>query len=319
MKPRFTIAPPRPPAPAASGAPSGALLAQLPALIAVADHRSFTAAARALGVSTSAVSQTIARLEASLATPLVVRTTRSVNLSDAGARLVGELRPALAATAAALHGTRQPSRAVTGLLRLNVPRLAIYVVGGRLVPAYLRGHPEVAVEVMVEDRNADIVAEGFDAGVRLHEAVARDMISVRLTSQIRFVVVGAPSYFAARGIPASPRELVDHACLGWRSMTTGRLYAWEFERRGKKLEVAVTGPLITNDIDVMRDLACAGIGLAYISEDQAAADLAAGRLMRVLDAYLPPIAGLYLYYPRASRAVPRLAAFVASARAATHG
>jgi DNA-binding transcriptional LysR family regulator len=305
LKPSFTI--------------TGALLAQLPTLVAVADHRSFTAAARALGVSTSAVSQTIARLEASIGAPLVVRTTRSVNLTDAGTRLVGELRPALAATTAAVLATRERRRTLTGTLRLNIPRLALPLVTGRLVPAYLRAHPEITVEVTVEDRNADIVAEGFDAGVRLHEAVERDMISLPLTRSIRFVVVGAPSYLAARGTPTRPRDLGDHACLGWRSMTSGRLYAWELEHRGRTIEVAVTGPVITNDIDVIRDLACAGFGLAYVSEGQVAADVAAKRLVRVLDAYLPPIAGLYLYYPRAARTVPTLAAFVACAKAISAG
>jgi DNA-binding transcriptional LysR family regulator len=150
-------------------------------------------------------------------------------------------------------------------------------------------------------------------GVRV--TVVPPVISLQLTRSMRFVVVAAPAYLAARGTPTRPRDLVDHACLGWRSMTSGRLYDWELEHRGRTIEVAVTGPVITNDIDVIRNLACAGFGLAYISEDHAAADLAARRLVRVLEPYLPPSAGLYLYYPRAARTVPTLAAFVACAKA----
>ena len=290
-------------------------LGQLPALLAVAEHKSFTRAARDLGVSTSAISQIIGRLEAALGTPLVVRTTRSVNLTDAGERLVADARPAITAASAALTATRARSRELTGMLRLNVPRLAYQAVLGRVVPAYLRAHPQMKVEVTVEDRYVDIVAGGFDAGVRLHESVERDMVSVRLTAELRFLVIGSPRYFAKHGTPKHPRELVDHACLAWRSLTSGAIYAWEFERGGKALEVAVSGPVISNDTQVLRDAAIADLGLTYLPELEVRPDLDDGRLVSVLDPWLPPVAGLYLYYPRAARTVPKLAAFVAVARA----
>lgn len=290
-----------------------AALGQLPVLLAVAEHRSFTRAAHALGVSTSAVSQTIARLEAAVATPLVVRTTRSVNLTEAGERLVAEARPAIATASAALAATRARTGEPTGLLRLNVPQLA-YKLLEDLVPRYLRAHPQMQVDITVDNRSVDIVAGGFDAGIRLREGLDRDMISLRVTGPLRFLVVASPRYLAARGTPRHPRDLVDHACLAWRSLTTGIVYPWQFERAGKALEVAVRGPVISNDTDVLRDAALADLGLSFLPEADARAAIAAGRLVSVLEPWLPAEDGLHLYYPRAARTVPKLAAFVECVR-----
>lgn len=291
------------------------VLGQLPVFLAVAEHKSFTRAAKRLGVSPSAVSQAIARLERELGVTLVLRTTRSVNLSDVGARLADQARPLLGALDVALE-TLARSDAPRGVLRLNVPRLACQVVLAPLLATYCRQFPEMRVDVAVEDRNVDIVRHGFDAGIRLQEAIEKDMISVRLTPPIRFVVVGSKRYFAARGRPKHPRELVEHACIGWRSPTTGELYRWEFERRGRALEVDVDGPITANDGELLVACAEQGLGLCYVAEHELGTRREAGKLETVLDAFCPVVPGLFLYHPRAAQRVPKLAAFIEIARAA---
>src|SRR5438128_3034972 len=203
---------------------------QLQAFLAVARRRSFSGAARDLGVSRSAVSQAVRQLEEQLHVVLLVRTTRSVSLTDPGKRLVEGAGPALGQALATLtEVSAQPGETV-GRVRLSVPRVALPSVIAPVLPAFRAHHPRIEVELAVEDRLVDIVAEGYDAGVRLSEIIERDMVQIRLTDAFRYVVVGAPSYFAGRGTPDRPEDLLSHECITFRSHTTGALYTWELER-----------------------------------------------------------------------------------------
>jgi len=288
-----------------------AALAQVPVFVAVAGRRSFTAGARAVGMSPSAASQAVARLEQALGAALLVRTTRSVSLTDAGSRLLAEAGPALSTAFAALEAVRAARDAPSGVLRLNVPRVTCRVALPRILAEFARRYPAVRAEVVVDDRRIDIVEGGFDAGIRSREAIQKDMIRVRLSPPLRMAVVGSQRYFAARGRPRHPRELVKHACLGWRLPSGDGEYRWEFSERGRAIEVAVSGPVFTNDVDFL--LACAeqDLGLAFVAEPEAMRQLAAGRLEKVLDEYSAELAGLFLYFPRAARDLPKLRAFVA--------
>lgn len=294
------------------GAPA---LAQLPVFLAVAEHRSFTAAARSLRMSTSAVSQAVLKLEKELGVVLLVRTTRSVSMTDAGTRLVAEAAPGLRAVSEALASARTNRDVPTGTLRLNVPRIASRVGLPAVLREYARRYPEVRTEVVVDDRRIDLVEHGFDAGVRSRAAIQKDMIRVQLTPAIRFAVVGSKRYFAAHGRPKHPRDLVDHACLGWRSLRGESEYRWELVDRGKPLEVAVSGPVFSNDTELLVACAAHDLGLAFVVEAEADRDIAAGRLETVLDDYVTGSPGLFLYYPRAARSVPKLRAFADCARA----
>jgi DNA-binding transcriptional LysR family regulator len=291
-----------------------AALAQVPVFVAVAERRSFTAGARALGMSPSAASQAVARLEQALGAALLLRTTRSVSLTDAGSRLLAEAAPALATAFAALEAVRGARDAPSGVLRLNVPRVTCRVALPRLLAEFARRYPAVRCEVVVDDRRVDIVDAGFDAGIRLKEAIQKDMIRVRLTPPLRMAVVGSKRYLAARGRPRHPRELVAHACLGWRLPSGDGEYRWEFSERGRSIEVAVSGPVFTNDVDFL--IACAeqDLGLAFVAEPEVSRDIAAGCLEEVLHEYSAELAGLFLYFPRAARDVPKLRAFVACAK-----
>lgn len=285
----------------------------MPVFLEVAERRSFSGAARALGLSVSAVSQAVTRLEDEVGTSLLVRTTRSVNVTEAGARLVTDVGPAVAAASAALSTLKETRSEPAGVLRLNVPRIACGILQP-ILAKYARTYPSVRIDVFVDNRNVDIVAEGFDAGVRLREAIQKDMITVRLTGPVRFVVVASKRYLAQHGRPSHPRELVRHDCLAWRSPTTGELWRWEFEHRGRDIEIAVDGPVRSNDADLLATCAEDHLGIAYLDEHVVRSQLAAGKLERVLEEFCPEVPGLFLYYPRALRKVPKLAAFVACAR-----
>lgn len=293
----------------------GSAFAQLPVFMAVAELRSFTAAARRLRLSTSATSQAIARLETELGVTLLNRTTRSVNVTDAGARLLDEVAPALRAASAALVNAKVEPQGLSGSLRLNVPRIACRVGLPSLLAEYSRRHPAVRVEVEVEDRQVDIVKGGFDAGIRARSSIHKDMVEVRLTPPIRFAVVGSRRYFASHPKPKHPRDLVHHACLGWRSLAGGSEYRWEFNDKGRDLEVAVRGPLLSNDTELL--LACAkrDLGLAFVVDAEARRDVETGALETALDDYATHVDGLFLYFPTSARSVPKLRAFVECARA----
>ena len=287
---------------------------QLQAFLTVARLRSFSGAARELGVTRSAVSQAVRQLEDELHVVLLTRTTRSVSLTEAGRRLVESAGPALGQVLTALtEASARPGEAV-GRLRLSVPRTAVPFVIDPVLPAFRARHPRVEVEVVVEERFVDIVAEGYDAGVRLTEAIERDMVQVRLTDGFRFVVVAAPSYLERHGIPERPEDLLRHECLTFRSQTTGALYAWELERGRKSWRIPVRGGVVTNDHLVCVSLAVQGVGLAYAFEPAVKEHLDSGRLQRVLEAYAASVPGYFLYFPsRAQRSAP-LRLFVEAAK-----
>jgi DNA-binding transcriptional LysR family regulator len=274
---------------------------QLQAFLVVARLRSFSDAARELGVSRSAVSQSVRQLEEHLKIVLLARTTRSVSLTEAGKRLVDGAGPALRQAVAALGEVAAQPGETVGRLRLSVPRAAVPFVVDPVLPELRARHPRIEVEVDVEDRLVDIVAEGYDAGVRLTEAIERDMVQVRLTDPFRFAVVGSPDYLARRGTPQRPEDLLRHECLTFRSRTTGALYAWELERGRRTWRVPVRGGVVSNDIALTISLAERGLGLAYAFEPRVAEQLRSGRLQLVLEPYAATVPGFFLYFPRASR------------------
>jgi DNA-binding transcriptional LysR family regulator len=287
---------------------------QLQAFLAVARHRSFAAAARELGVSRSAVSQAVQQLEEQLRVVLLIRTTRSVSLTDAGRRLVEGAGPAVGQALATLtEVSAQPGETV-GRLRLSVPHSAVPFVITPVLPKFRARHPRIEVEIAVEDRLVDIVAEGYDAGVRLSETIQRDMVQVRLTDAFRFVVVGAPDYLARNGTPQRPEDLLRHECITFRSRTTGALYAWELERGRRNFRVPVRGGVVSDDAALNVSLAERGLGLAYAFEPLVVEQLRSGRLKRVLEPYAPTVPGFFLYFvSRAQRSAP-LRLFVEAAK-----
>lgn len=284
------------------------------AFVAVAEHRSFSAAARALGLTPSALSQAVRGVEARLGVPLMVRTTRSVSLTDAGRRLLDRLAPSLREVRSALDEASESVDVVQGTLRLSLGRLTVPIVLEPVLAPLLEAHPGLSVEVAVDDRFVDIVAEGFDAGVRLSESIQPDLTTVRLTPPFRLLVAGAPSYFARHGRPERPRDLLDHDCINYRMASTGAFYAWEFERHGREQQIAVRGRVACNDGALMITAALAGRGLVYVHEQAIAAHVARGDLETVLTAYAVTVPGFFLYFPRRGGQQPKLRAFIDTAR-----
>jgi DNA-binding transcriptional LysR family regulator len=286
----------------------------LSSFIAVARLRSFAAAARHLGVSTSALSQSVRHLEARLGVTLLTRTSRTVALTDAGQRLLEHAGAAVDQALESLKTVSARPGEVTGRVRLSVPSPAVTLILARLLPRFVERHPSVEVEVQVENRFVNIVAEGLDAGIRLSEAIERDMVQVRLTDPGRFVVAGAPSYLARRGTPEKPPDLLQHDCICIRASTGGARYAWEFERGKKSWRVPVQGSVATNDPELMRLLAVAGVGLLYAFEAQIADELRRGALRLVLEQHAAAVPGFFLYFPSRAQVSPALRAFVDVAR-----
>jgi DNA-binding transcriptional LysR family regulator len=287
---------------------------QLQSFLAVARQRSFSGAARELGVSRSAVSQAVRQLEEQLHVVLLARTTRSVALTDAGRRLVDGAGPSLGQVIAALtEVSAQPGETV-GRLRLSVPRAAVPFVLDPVLPAFRARHPRIEVEVVLDGRLVDIVAEGYDAGVRLSESIERDMVQVRLTDPFRFVVVGAPAYLARHGSPERPEDLLRHECITFRSQTTGALYAWELQRGRRNWRVPVRGGVVVSDGRLSVSLAEQGVGLAYAFEPIVLEQLRSGRLQRVLERYSPTFSGFFLYFPSVARRSAALRLFVEVAK-----
>jgi DNA-binding transcriptional LysR family regulator len=287
---------------------------QLQAFLVVARLCSFSSAARELGVSRSAVSQSIRQLEQQLRVVLLTRTTRSVALTEAGKQLLDNAGPALRQAVAALTQVSARPGEVVGRVRLSVPRLAVPFVIVPVLPTFRERHPRVEVEVVSDERFVDIVAEGYDAGIRLSESIERDMVQVRLTAPFRFVVVGSPSYLARHGAPERPEQLLQHECITFRSSTTGNLYAWELERGRRNWRVPVRGGVVTSDNHLGVLLAERGAGLAYALEPAVAEQLQSGRLVLVLEAYAPTVPGFFLYYPSRAQSSPALRLFVDTAR-----
>ncbi|GGA89979.1 LysR family transcriptional regulator [Brucella endophytica] len=283
-------------------------LSQLAVLASVAAHGSFRAAARELQIAPSAVSHAVAALEESLGVALLARTTRSVAPTEAGRRLLERLSPALSEIDLALSAAVDMKDTLSGTLRLSVPRLAYLMLAPRL-GAFCEAYPDVVLDICVEDHFVDIVADGFDAGLRLNESLERDMIAVRFGPELCGAVVSAPSYFERHGIPKHPADLTCHRCVRHR-FASGRVYRWELEKGDESFEVAVDGPLIVNDDRLALEMALQGAALAFMLDIQVAEAIADGRLVRVLQDWCPPFPGLYLYYPSRRRMRPVLRAFI---------
>jgi len=265
-------------------------------------------------VTRSAVSLAVRSLERRLGVPLFIRTTRSVGLTEAGARLQARCRPLVEELGASLDDVADLGREPSGTLRLNVPRVAIPAVIEPVLAAFARAHPRIVVEIFAEDGFADLARGGFDAGVRLGDQVDKDMVAVRLTPPFAWTVVGAPAYLAERGRPRRPEELRDHDCINYRFTTSGGLYRWEFLRDGRPESVAVSGRVVVNDTATKLRAASDGLGLAYDIAPMCAAHVAEGRLEPVLAEYCPASPGFFLYYPDRAQVMPKLRAFIDFAR-----
>jgi len=280
------------------------------AFIAVAEEGSFTRAAAKLGLSQSALSYNVRMLEERLGLRLIARTTRSLSLTDIGEKLLRSLSPALDhidAEIAALTALRnKPAGTIRVTTFRHAARMVLWPALAKLLPDY----PDIVVEISVSEGLIDIVADRFDAGIRLGEQVQKDMVAVRVSPDIRMAVVGSPSYFADRTIPKTPRDLSEHNCVSYRQTTGGGLYAWEFEKGGRELKVRVEGQLVFNTLDLRLKAALAGLGLAYLPEEQARAQLESGQLIRVLADWLPPFPGYHLYYPSRRQPTPAFAALL---------
>jgi DNA-binding transcriptional LysR family regulator len=286
----------------------------LNAFLEVARRRNFTAAAAELGVSASALSQSVRQLEERLGVALLTRTSRSVALTDAGRRLLENAGPGVDQALEALKTASARPGEVTGKVRLSVPSIAVPFIIKPLLPRLLARHPKMEVEVNVQNRFVDIVAEGLDAGIRMDESIERDMVQVRLYGAGRFVVVASPAYLERKGTPETPKDLLTHDCICIRSETTGGHYQWELERGKQSWRIPVRGPIATNNGELIRDMAEAGMGLAYLFEPSVEAELRQGALRVVLEPYAAHVSGLFLYFPSRAQVSPALRAFVDGAR-----
>jgi DNA-binding transcriptional LysR family regulator len=289
-------------------------LNDLLAFLAVARERSFTRAAAKLGVSQSALSHTIRGLEERLGLRLLTRTTRSVSPTEAGERLLQTVGPRFDEIEVELTGLTVLREKPVGTIRITASEYAAEAVLWPKLPKLLRDYPDIKVEISIEPGLIDIVAERYDAGVRLGEQVAKDMIAVRIGPDMCMAVVGAPSYFAQCSPPQTPRDLLSHNWINLRLPTRGGLYAWEFEKGKHKLNVRVDGQLTFNGTTQMLNAALAGFGLAYVPEDLARPHVAEGRLRRVLEEWCPPFSGYHLYYPSRRQISPAFAVVVEALR-----
>ncbi|NVN11690.1 MULTISPECIES: LysR family transcriptional regulator [Nguyenibacter] len=280
----------------------------------VARHRSFTRAAAELGMSTSNLSHTIRRLEAALGVRLLQRNSRSVAPSASGAALLAALDPALRQIDEALDLLQTGADRVSGTLRLTATREGYEAVVRPILPRFTETYPHATIEVLIDYGFRDIIADGFDAGIRLGEKIEQDMVAIRMGGDLRMAVVASPDYLARHGMPDDPRALTGHRCINYRMVAAGSLYAWEFERAGEMLEVRVDGPLTFNEPELMLQAALEGIGIAYVLEDRAAPFVTEGRLVRLFADWTPEFPGFFLYHPSRRQARPVLGAFVAMAR-----
>lgn len=285
-------------------------LPDLAAFAAVAELRSFTRAAAQLGISTSMLSYTIKRLEKNLGIALLHRTSRSVSTTEAGDRLLGTLGPALASIEETLDGLAQQHDHVTGTVRITATRQAYEAVIRPVLGEFAARHPGASVEVLIEYAFRDIVADRFDAGIRLGEKLADDMVAFRVGPDLRMAVVASPAYLRDRAPPAVPKDLADHRCINYRMVAANAIYAWEFEKRHSALRVPVTGPLLTNEPEVMLQAALDGLGVAYVLEHEAQPYMEAGSLVRMLEDWTPPFPGFHFYYPSRRRVSSALGSLV---------
>jgi DNA-binding transcriptional LysR family regulator len=279
------------------------------AFLSVAQHRSFRRAAVELGVTPSAISQAVRALEARIGATLFIRTTRSVGLTDAGERFLARAKPAFEELVAASGVARDLGQRPAGQLRLTVPRAVVPILLEPLIASFCRAYPEVEVEIAVSAELVDLPAGGFDAGIRLGQFIAPDMVAVRLTQPFPFVVVGSPEYLRQRKRPEGLDDLRQHACLRMRR-SNGSIAPWSFVNGNKAVEAIVSGPLIANDFPTLLGASVEGMGLAQMPQPIAAGSLQAGELVHVLERFAPTVPGVFLYYPSRHQMMPKLRAFI---------
>ena len=294
-------------------------LDDLAAFAVLAETRSFTRAAGRLGLSPSALSHLIRALEERLGLQLLVRTTRSVAPTDAGERLLAVLRPALDDIGAGLATLSGLADTPTGTLRITTFRHAAATIVGPVLPDFLARYPQIQMEVRVGDNLVDIVAERFDAGIRWDDKVGHDMEAVRVGPDLRFAVVGSPGYLADNAAPLNPRDLTRHRCTGYRLMASEAVYSWEFHKGRRTQQFRPDSWLVVNDEAMMLEASLSGLGLSYLYEDQVAAHLMSGRLVRVLADWCPPNPGYCLYYPKRRVLPPALSLFITALLARHRG
>jgi DNA-binding transcriptional LysR family regulator len=272
-------------------------LNDLAAFVAVAEARSFTRAAKRLGVSQSALSHAMRGLEERLGVRLLARTTRSVSPTEAGERLLLSVAPRLAEIDAEIAAIGDLRSKPSGTIRITTSEHAAQRILWPVVEKLLAGNPDITVEISIDGRLVDIVAERFDAGIRLGESIEKDMVAVRISPDLRMAAVASPAYLAAHGTPNAPQDLASHRCINLRFQTQGDLYAWEFEKDGHEISVRVEGPLILNNTSLILKAATSGHGIAFMLEDYVAGQLKSGELVRVLADWCEPFGGYHLYYP----------------------
>ena len=288
--------------------------ASLAAFAMVAEERSFTRAAARLGVSPSALSHTLRRLEEKVGVQLLARSTRNVSTTQAGERLLARLSPAISEISTAVEELGEISGRPSGHIRISAPDEAARRVVAPALPKFVEAYPDIVVEVLVEQAFTNIVERRLDAGIRLGESLAKDVVAVPVSGPLRMAVIASPAYLKRRGVPKTPRDLRAHRCINLRLPTAGTIYKWEFERGAEKMEIAVEGPLIFDAGGMVTHAALAGLGLGYVLEDRAMDDLKSGALVRVLADWCPPFPGFHLYYPGRRQLSPALAAFIDAIR-----
>jgi DNA-binding transcriptional LysR family regulator len=279
------------------------------AFLSVARHRSFRKAAAELGVTPSAISQAVRTLEARVGAALFIRTTRSVGLTEAGERFLSRARPAFEELIAASEVARDLGQRPTGLLRLSVPRVVLPTLLDRLIGSFCKAYPEIEVEIAASEKLVDLAAEGFDAGIRMGQFIAADMVAVRLTPPFPLVVVGSPAYLRRRRRPERIGDLQQHACLRMRR-SNGSIAPWSFVDGNKAIEAIVSGPFIAHDLPTILGAAVEGLGLAQVPAPIVAGLVKAGKLEHLLERYAPTAPGMFLYYPNRHQMMPKLRAFI---------
>ncbi|MER8864421.1 LysR family transcriptional regulator [Mesorhizobium sp. M0751] len=290
------------------------LLSHLPIIVAVARRAGFASAAAELGMSPSAVSHAVRLVEERIGQPLFARTTRSVSLTEAGTALVAAAEPALEDIADRIERIRSVKGRASGLLRINAPRLALPLALMPILTAMAERYPDVTVEIVTDERLSDIVGEGFDAGIRLGEMIAEDMVTVRLTQPFRTTIVASPAYVGRHGKPRTIADLSACNCIGYRLLRSHALYRWDLSDHGKDISVETRGSVVVSDPLSAREMALAGIGLAYLFEPLVKPDIEAGRLVEVLGEASIEEPGLFLYFPRRAAMAPKLRTFIDTAQ-----
>jgi DNA-binding transcriptional LysR family regulator len=288
-------------------------LSALSMFLTVAEERSFTKAAKRLGITPSAVSHAMRDLEEEIGVRLLSRTTRSVAPTVPGEHLLNRVQPAFTEIREALGQVSGSRNKPAGRVRLLAPRLAVKTVLAPTIGGFVRDYPDITLEVTTDDSRMDIVAGGFDAGIHFGEYIEKDMIAVRVSQDQRPAIVGSPAYFESHAKPRSPRDLIRHRCINFRHGSAG-VYRWQFEKGRKSLSVAVNGPLIVDDLELVISAALDGVGLAYMSEEHGAEHLSSGALVKVLEDWCQPYPGFFLYYPSRRNQPAALAALINTLR-----